>query len=57
LISKSGCGIDAESLERALKRYVKKRSKRCLYNYGSYFSFWEEDLLCLRKVLELLRLE
>jgi hypothetical protein len=59
LISKSGCVIDAESLERALKYYV-KRSKSCkrrLYNFGSYFSFWEEDLACLRKVLELLLLE
>jgi hypothetical protein len=55
LINKSGCGIDAESLEKALKDYA--RYKRSLHNSGPYFSFWEEDLLCLRKVLELLLLE
>jgi hypothetical protein len=55
LISKSGCGIDAESFERALKYYA--RRSKALYNSGPYFSFWEEDLVCLRKVLELLLLE
>jgi hypothetical protein len=54
LINKSGCGIDAESLERALKKYA--RRKRSLHNSGPYFSFWEEDLVCLSKVLELLRI-
>jgi hypothetical protein len=54
LISKSECGIDAESLERALKLYARK--KRCLYNSGSYFSFSRDSLRIFEEILELLLL-